>query len=171
MCSEGDSFRDLYFGPKTRGGVEGGLPKISYPLWSNASIYRTHQIPVPFLAPVPAKFPNSASLCHIFLIFFIRSSNYEISSWKICGLSYLQKCGSVILKGTVAPDFRPPFFTSKEPLEPLIHIVHCLLNLVSNSWSYLNWSSTPRWTMQRGVKSLLCIMQGGVNSHRCIIQR
>ncbi len=74
------------------------------------------------------------------------------------------------LKGTVARDFPPPFFPSKVPtLDPNSYPMF-FSNLVLNSWSYYNWSLTPRCLMQWRVESLRCIMQWGVKSSHCILQ-
>jgi hypothetical protein len=46
----------------------------------------------------------------------------------------------ILLKGTVARDFPPPFFHQNYLPWTLIHTLIFFSNLLSNSWSYFNWS-------------------------------
>ncbi len=78
----------------------------------------------------------------------------------------------LLLNGTVARDFPPPFFfSSKVPtLDPDSYFKFFFQNLFQIR-GYLNWSLFPRCMMQRGVKSFRCMMQRGVKSLRCMMQR
>jgi hypothetical protein len=94
-------------------------------------------------------------------------------SFSVLPLDIFSKC-----KETEARDFRPPLFIESTYLAPLIHNQNFFSNLVSNSWSSLNWSFTPYCIMKRRVKSLCWIFQRGIISllpkelsSRCIVKR
>jgi hypothetical protein len=80
--------------------------------------------------------------------------------------------GFPVFKKTVARDLLPLFFyISKVPTLDPDSYHKFSSNLVSNSWSSFNLSLTPRYIMQRVVKSLRYIMQRGVKFLNCILQR
>jgi hypothetical protein len=75
------------------------------------------------------------------------------------------------IKGTVARGLHIRFFfSSKVHTSGPDSYPQFFLNLVTNLWSYLNLSLTPRCIMHWGVKSLCCIMQRGVKSRRYMMQ-
>jgi hypothetical protein len=95
-----------------------------------------------------------------------------------------------MLKGALVRDFRPSVIYSKsrvpawspdsypsnrkikeKTINKVIQFMGFFSSLLSNSWSYLNWSLTECCIMNWGVRSFRCMMQRGVKSYCCIVRR